>query len=274
MVKIKTPFPKEGDFVVGRAVNLEQQYIYVDLADYDGLPSEEHARGMIHVSEVSSRWIKNIRNYVRIGQIIVCRVLRVDPAKGHIDLSLRRVNSAQKKKVLKERKYAVKFENLLQFLTEAEGINMSLDEAYGQVGWPILDLFDYYQEAIEALKESGDQIFQDLSSIPENIKEAFLKIVDENVEIATIKISGKVKLMYSDGDGIDKIKDTLINIKKIIEDPRDTRKLDISYIGAPFYKIEVTSKDYLDAENILSEILEVLEEKANKYNALFEFIRD
>ena len=62
MVKIKTPFPKEGDFVVGRAVNLEQQYIYVDLADYDGLPSEDHARGMIHVSEVSSRWIKNIRN--------------------------------------------------------------------------------------------------------------------------------------------------------------------------------------------------------------------
>ena len=274
MVKIKTPFPKEGDFVVGRAVNLEQQYIYVDLADYDGLPSEEHARGMIHVSEVSSRWIKNIRNYVRIGQIIVCRVLRVDPAKGHIDLSLRRVNSAQKKKVLKERKYAVKFENLLQFLTEAEGINMSLDEAYEQVGWPILDLFDYYQEAIETLKESGEQIFQDLPSISENIKKAFLKIVDENVEIATVKISGKVKLMYSDGDGVDKIKDTFINIKKIIENPRDTRKLDISYVGAPFYKIEVTSKDYLDAENILSDVVEILESKTTKFNGSFELIRN
>jgi translation initiation factor 2 subunit 1 len=274
LVKIKTPFPKEGDFVVGRAVNLEQQYIYVDLADYDGLPSEEHARGMIHVSEVSSRWIKNIRNYVRIGQIIVCRVLRVDPAKGHIDLSLRRVNSAQKKKVLKERKYAVKFENLLQFLTEAEGINMSLDEAYEQVGWPILDLFDYYQEAIETLKESGEQIFQDLPSISENIKKAFLKIVDENVEIATVKISGKVKLMYSDGDGVDKIKDTFINIKKIIENPRDTRKLDISYVGAPFYKIEVTSKDYLDAENILSDVVEILESKTTKFNGSFELIRN
>jgi translation initiation factor 2 subunit 1 len=274
LVKIKTPFPKEGDFVVGRAVNLEQQYIYVDLADYAGLPSEEQARGMIHVSEVSSRWIKNIRNYVRIGQIIVCRVLRVDPSKGHIDLSLRRVNSAQKKKVLKERKYAVKFENLLQFLTEAEGINMSLNEAYEQVGWPILDFFDYYQEAIEALKENGEQVFQNLPSIPKNIRDVFLKIVDENVEIATIKISGKIKLMYTDGDGIEKIKDTFSNIKKIIENPRDTRKLDISYIGAPFYKIEVISKDYLDAENILSDAVEILESKTGKYNGSFELIRN
>jgi translation initiation factor 2 subunit 1 len=274
MVKIKTPFPKEGDFVVGRAVNLEQQYIYVDLADYDGLPSEEHARGMIHVSEVSSRWIKNIRNYVRIGQIIVCRVLRVDPAKGHIDLSLRRVNSAQKKKVLKERKYAVKFENLLQFLTEAEGIKMSLEEVYEQIGWPILEFFDYYQEAIEALKENGEQIFQNLPSIPENVKEAFLKIVDENVEITTVKISGKVKLMYTDGNGIEKIKETFLEIKRLIENPRDTRKLEISYIGAPFYKIEVTSKDYLDAENILSDAVEILESKTGKYNGSFELIRN
>lgn len=274
MVKIKSPFPKEGDFVVGRAVNIEQQYIYVDLPDYDGLPSEDHARGMIHVSEVSSRWIKNIRNYVRIGQIIVCRVLRVDQSKGHVDLSLRRVNSAQKKKVLKERKYAVKFENLLQFLIETEGIKMSLDEVYEQIGWPILELFDYYQEAIEALKESGDEVFKNIPSIPKNVKDTFLNIVDENVEITTVKISGKVKLTYTEGDGIEKVKETFTNIKNIIENPRDTRKLEISYIGAPFYKIEITSKDYLDAESILSEAVEILESKTSKYNGSFELIRN
>ncbi|TFG22364.1 MAG: S1 RNA-binding domain-containing protein [Promethearchaeota archaeon] len=274
MVKIKSPFPKEGDFVVGRAVNIEQQYIYVDLADYDGLPSEEHARGMIHVSEVSSRWIKNIRNYVRIGQIIVCRVLRVDPSKGHVDLSLRRVNSAQKKKVLKERKYAVKLENLLQFLTEAEGIKMNLDEAYEKVGWPILELFDYYQETIETLKENGEQVFENLPDVAENVKKAFLNIVDENVEITTVIISGKIKLKYTDGDGIEKIRETFTAIQKLIENPRETRKLEISYIGAPFYKIAIISKDYLDAESILSEAVEILESKTSKYNGSFELIRN
>ena len=75
------------------------------------------------------------------------------PEKGHVDLSLRRVNSAQRDKVLKENKYANKFENLLQFLTEAEGVDMTLEQAYEMVGWPIKDHFNDYQEAVEVLKE-------------------------------------------------------------------------------------------------------------------------
>jgi translation initiation factor 2 alpha subunit (eIF-2alpha) len=34
------------------------------------------------------------------------------------------------------------------------------------------------------------------------------------------------------------------------------------------------SKDYLDAENILSDALEVIEQRVNKYQGTFEFIRD
>ena len=95
MVKSKTKFPKEGKFVVAKVTEVQDQYVYVELIDFEGLDSEECARGMIHISEISSRWIKNIRNYVRIGQRVVLRVLRVDAEKGHVDLSLRRVNSAQ-----------------------------------------------------------------------------------------------------------------------------------------------------------------------------------
>ena len=48
----------------------------------------------------------------------------------------------------------------------------------------------------------------------------------------------------------------------------------IHYLGAPFYRLEIVSKDYLDAENILSDALEVIEAKVEKYNGTFEFIRD
>ncbi|MHA1106159.1 MAG: S1 RNA-binding domain-containing protein [Promethearchaeota archaeon] len=274
MVRNKTPFPKEGDFIIGRAVNIQQQYIYVDLTDYKGLPSEEFAQGMIHISEISSRWIKNIRNFVRIGQVIVCRVLKVDPSKGHIDLSLRRVNSAQKKKVAKERKYAVKFDNLLQFLTETEGVSMTLDELWEQIGWPLLDNYKFYQETIENLKEHGEEILIELTDIPEDIKEIFLQIVDENVEITTVKISGKIKLVNRQGDGIDRIKDTLATVVDIVEDPRETRKLDITYLGAPYYRMDVISKDYLDAEGIISDVMDTLEAKSVEHESIFEFIRD
>jgi translation initiation factor 2 subunit 1 len=273
MVKSRTKFPHEGEFVVAKVTEVQNQYVYVDLIDYEGLDHESYARGMIHISEISSRWIKNIRNYVRIGQRVVLRVLRVDVDKGHVDLSLRRVNSAQKENRIKEWKYALKFENLLQFLIETEGINMTLDEAYDLVGFPILDLFETPQEAIETLKESGEEILSDLQGITDDIKENLLKIINENVSISTVSISGKVKLSFTSENGIDYIKESLLDALKVIQ-PKKTRNINISYIAAPFYRLEVVSKDYLDAENILSNALEVIEHKANEYKGSFEFIRD
>jgi translation initiation factor 2 subunit 1 len=273
MVKSRNKFPREGEFVVVKVADIQNQYVYVDLEDFEGLPSEERARGMIHVSEISSRWIKNIRNYVRIGQRIVLRVVRTDETKGHVDLSLRRVNSAQKKNRIKEWKYATKFEMLLTFLAEEKKI--SLDEAYEIIGFPVLEIFrDNYQETIEDLKENGIETLKDIENLPDDIKESFLKIVDENVEISTVSIIGKIKLIFTSENGIDLIKDVLKEAKKVIIKPKETRKLKISYIAAPFYRVEITSKDYLDAENILSEALEIVEEKANKYNGTYDFIRD
>ncbi|MFX1570849.1 MAG: translation initiation factor IF-2 subunit alpha [Promethearchaeota archaeon] len=273
MVKSRSKFPKEGTFVIAKVTEVQDQYVYVDLIDFGGLYSEECARGMIHISEISSRWIKNIRNYVRIGQRIVLRVLRVDAEKGHVDLSLRRVNSAQRENRMKEWKYAVKFENLLQFLTETEGISLSLDEAYELIGFPVLDFFDTYQETIESLKENGDEILSELNGITDEIKSVLLKIIDENVSISTVSISGKVMLSFTSENGIDHIKDSLIEALKIIPS-KETRNIQISYIAAPFYRLEIISKDYLDAENILSDALEVIEHSAEKYNGTFEFIRD
>ena len=272
MVRSRKKFPKEGEFIVGKVTDVHDQYVYVDLIDYEGLDTDEVARGMIHISEISSRWVKNIRHHVRIGQRVVLRVLRVDPIKGHIDLSLRRVNSAQREVRMKEWKYALKYENLLQFLVEAT--DLTLEDAYEQIGFPVLDLFESYQETIEELKENGENILKDIKNISEDVKKAFLKIIRENVKISTINIIGKIQLTYNAENGIDYVKEALIEAKNVIKNPKETRNLNINYIAAPYYHLEIISKDYLDAENILSDVLEVIEAKANKYNGTFDFIRD
>ncbi|MHA2185617.1 MAG: hypothetical protein ACXAAI_11510, partial [Promethearchaeota archaeon] len=109
--------------------------------------------------------------------------------------------------------------------------------------------------------------------VSEEIKDALLKIVDENVEISTVSISGKVKLSVNSENGIEQIKESLIEALKVI-DSKETRNINISYIAAPFYRLEVVSKDYFDAESILSEAREVIEQKAGQYKGNFEFIRD
>ncbi len=272
MPRSRTRFPRDGEFIVGKVSDIEKQYVYVDLIDYEGFDSEEYARGMIHISEISSRWIKNIRNFVRIGQRIVLRVIRVDPEKGHVDLSLRRVNSAQKENRMKEWKYALKFENLLQFLTETT--DLTLDQAYELIGFPVLDSFYTYQEAIEELKENGKSILDDIKTVSEDVKEKFLKIVDENVKISTVNIVGKIVISYNAENGIDLVKEALSKAKKVIENPKETRYLNISYIAAPYYRLDIVAKDYLDAEQILSDALQIIETKANEYKGSFDFIRD
>lgn len=89
-------FPKEGEFVLGTVQSLFKQGAFITLDEYKG------QRGMLHLSEISLKWVRNIRDYVKEGQKVVLLVLRVDPSRGHIDLSLRRVNEAQKKQKLQD----------------------------------------------------------------------------------------------------------------------------------------------------------------------------
>lgn len=273
MPKHYNKFPQEGDFIVARVADIRNQYVYLDIVDYEGLPSERNARGMLHISEISSRWVKNIRNFLREGQRVVLRVIRVDTRKGHVDLSLRRTNTAQRKSKMKDWKYAIKLENLLQFLAD-EYDDLTLDEAYEKIGFPIIKYFnENYQEIVEELKENGMEILNNLTDIPNERKKRFLEIVNENVEISVVNITGKLKLKYIQGNGIDLIKETLMEAQGVLEEPKRTRRLDISYIAAPYYRVEVTSKDYLDAEDILSDALEVIEQKANQYDGTYDFKR-
>ena len=145
--------------------------------------------------------------------------------------------------------------------------------SYELIGFPILDFFETYQEAIENLKENGDEILSSINGISDNIKKIFLKIVNENVSISTVSISGKVKLSFYTENGVEHIKESLTEALQIIK-PRQTRNININYIAAPYYRLEIVSKDYLDAENILSDALEIIEQKAEKYAGTFEFIRD
>ena len=75
-------------------------------------------QGLVHISEIAPGRIRNIRDYVSEDRQIICKVLRIDQQKGHIDLSLRRVNSHQRVAKLEEIKQENKAETLVQNLAK------------------------------------------------------------------------------------------------------------------------------------------------------------
>lgn len=86
----KPEWPDVGDLVIATVVRVTDYGAYVKLDEYG-------KEGLLHISEISSSWVRNIRNFVREGQKVVLRVLRVDAEKRHVDLSLRRVTKRQKR---------------------------------------------------------------------------------------------------------------------------------------------------------------------------------
>src|SRR5439155_14476871 len=108
-------WPDEGDLVVCTVTNVKNFGAFVTLDEY------EAKEGFIHIAEVSSGWIKYIRDYIREGQKVVCKVLKVDKEKGNIDLSLKAVNEHQRREKIQEWKYDHKAENLLGIVVTAGG---------------------------------------------------------------------------------------------------------------------------------------------------------
>src|SRR5438132_1406376 len=133
-------WPDEGELVVCTVANVKNFGAFVTLDEY------ESKEGFIHIAEVSSGWIKYIRDYVREGQKVVCKVLKVDKEKGHIDLSLKAVNEHQRREKIQEWKNEQKAENLLGIV--AQRLGKTADECWQEFGYDILDSFGTLCRAI------------------------------------------------------------------------------------------------------------------------------
>ncbi len=82
--EIKNENYKVGDIIKGQVTGIENYGIFVSIDPfYDGL---------IHISEVSRTFVKNIHDYVEIGETIYCQVLEVDEENLHLKLSIKDIN--------------------------------------------------------------------------------------------------------------------------------------------------------------------------------------
>jgi translation initiation factor 2 subunit 1 len=257
MVLTKNPFPTIGELVVCQVVSIQPSYVQVRLEDYKGIEKESQLMGMVHVSELSNRWVKNINSIVSIGSRVVLLVLRVNEERGYVDLSLRRVTMEQRTAKSNEWRYSTKAENLLKFFGEQH--NITLEQLYEQAIWPLLEKYFDVRTAFEEIKEEGRVILDSVENIvlsPE-LKDALFKLIEDTVTISKVSIDVEFEIHAFTGDGINLIKDSLSNAIKIRR-PKGL-ELKIFYIGAPIYRCEIEANDYPTAEKFLDKVVKKIE---------------
>ena len=115
MISLKrAEWPEVGDLVIVTVNRITDYGAYVTLDEYG-------KEGLLHVSEVASSWVRNIRDFVREGQKTVLKVLRVDTEKGHVDVSLRRVTKRERIDKVMFFKRERKGETLMRSAGEKDG---------------------------------------------------------------------------------------------------------------------------------------------------------
>ena len=259
MAKKAVKFPEPGELVVCTATNVKKFGAFVTLDEY------ESREGFIHVTEVTTGWVKYIRNYVREGQKIVCKVVRVDEERAHIDLSLKAVNDHQRRDKIRAWKNEKKAEKLLEFVDEAIGKEKGW--TLGEVGDNIIDSYGSIYAAFEAsaiddgsLKNEG---FSGDWTVP------FIKIAKENITPPFVSIKGQLDLTNPLPDGAAHLREALLSGEKEEKD----LKVTTHYVGAPRYEIWVQAPDYKIAEEELKEAADKIIETMKGRGGAGEFQR-
>lgn len=228
-------WPEPGDLVVCTVDQVVDFGAFVSLDEYLG------KNGLIHISEVASGWIKYIRDHVREGQKIVCKVLSVDRSRHHIDLSLKDVNEHQRREKIQQWKADLKAWKWLQMAYEGRDADLQ------RVTEGLLKSYHSLYGALEDAAIGGTESLSESGLLPEDI-DLISRMARENVKIPTVEIAGYVDITSPATDGVEIIKKALKQAKKIRD--KDAT-LDIRYVGAPRYRIKVIAPDYKHAEAAL-----------------------
>ncbi len=238
---LRPEYPEEGELVIGTVTSIRNFGAFVTLDEY------AKREAFIHLSEVAAGWVKYIRDHVREGQKIVARVLRIDPAKGQIDLSLKRINDHQRREKVQAWKNEQRALRLAGQV--AEGLGKTADEAVELFGPGLIERYGSLFAAFE-VASADPKRFQ-----KENEKAAwvtaFLKVARDSIVPPQVTVLGTLEIHDPQPDGVEHVKSALLAAEKV-----DPEAVEVQYVGAPRYRVRVQAGQYKQAEETLKKATE------------------
>ena len=86
---------KKGKIVIGTVTCIENYGAFMSF--------DEYYTGLIHISEISKGYIRDINEYLNVGDTIYVKILDVDEEEAHLKLSIKNINYKYNEKYKKSR---------------------------------------------------------------------------------------------------------------------------------------------------------------------------
>jgi len=257
----KTGWPEVGDLVIATIQKITDYGAYVTLDEYG-------KEGLLHISEVSSSWVRNIRSFIREGQKLVLKVLRVNAEKEHVDLSLRRVTKGERKEKVLSWKKERKADTLLR--TASEKLKMPQEEFNKRIE-PLLErgLEEIHEELERAAREGAGVLIK--AGIPEDIAVVLEEVAKEKIKLPMVKVKGILNLQCTKSNGVNAIREALLSTQKI--QPQNA-KVQVYVVAPPKYRIVISAEDYKEAEKILERAVNTVVKNITEAGGQGAFVRE
>ena len=250
-------WPNINEIVVVKVDKVLDYGVFCSLLEY------ENATGFVHISQVESSWIKNIRNYVSEGQMRAALVQKIDKEKLQIDLSLTKVTERQQRLRIEEYKKLDRNKKLIEQM--AKTLNKTKEEGWAAIAPPLIAMYGNIPQAFEAIAMDGERAIDGISKewIP-----ILVEVVKKNVRPAEKEVKGTLTIACTAPNGVELVKTALLESAKNVSNAN----IHYSYLGGGKYLLKVVSYDFKLAEKGLAGV----QEKLHKYigqNGTISFAR-
>ena len=245
MVDMIKTMPRVGELVIANISKVMRFGAYCRLPEYNNLEV------FLPIREVSSGWIKNIREFIHEGQTVVCEVSFYDKEKNTVDISLKRVTPKKSKERIRsynlEKRLAALFLQAVKEAGEQANKDALIQTALAE--------FNTYTNLVENAKNDTEELKK--STLPKKLKSAIVKVLEANIREKKFIISYIITLStYNTVSGATELRDILSSMKGI--------GIDVKYISAPKYRLTAEGSDYPDAEKKISQAEAIVKEKLKK----------
>ncbi len=251
--------PEIGEIVIATVTKVSDHGAYVTLDEYNKV------QGFLHISEIAPGWVRNVGRFVKEGEKKVLLVKKVRSDRNEIDLSLKQISKDQKKKKLLEVKRYEKGKTIIQSVKEAGKISDKDIEALEE---SIFSKYDSIYDAFLDVARKGIDVLNDLKLPKKTI--VAIEDISSKIRLPSVEIRGILEITNTKPDGVEVIKKILGNATK----KDDNSKVEITYVGAPKYRISVSSGDFKSAEKTLKPIISDIQSSIEKQKGTFNFIRE
>lgn len=255
-MRVKQGIPEEGEIVLCTVTKVQYHSVFVSIDEYG-------KQGMLHISEIAAGRIRNIRDYVKEGKVIVCTILRVDKERGHIDVSLRRVTDMQRQHKMMTLKQEQRAEKIIGVV--AHDLKIDPKKVYQEITPQIFAKYDLLYPCFEEV--ANDRLAVKDLNVPQQYITPLDSAIRQRIKPPEVFLKGAFSILSYDSNGIEVVKQALHGIAK-------HKNVTLKYLGGGKYSLQVKGEDYKSAERLLKDLTTDTLAKLKKHTTTAEFIRE